>query len=119
MNVAPSVVRTGVPLLVGAGVSFAAAKGIHISPDTEAQLVVLLGALAGALYHWLVRVLEERWPRCGWLLGIAMAPHYNNGDVSDYISTTKYDEAGRVTEIKTVYHPHRDPDGEDDDMGVR
>lgn len=115
MNVAPSVVRTGVPLLVGAGVSFAAAKGIHVSPDTEAQLVVLIGALAGGVYHWLVRVLEERWPKCGWLLGIAKAPSYDGGDINDYVSTTKYDDQGRITEITTVYRPQWEETGEEED----
>lgn len=110
MNVVPSVIRTGVPVLVGVGVSFAAAKGIHVSAETEAQIVVLLGAGAASIYHWLVRVLEERWPRCGWLLGVARAPDYNGGSEGDYVSTTKYDEDGRVAEISTVYRPRRDDD---------
>lgn len=117
MNVVPSVIRTGVPLLVGAAVSFAAAKGIHVSPDTEAQLVVLLGAAAGGVYHWLVRLLEERWPRCGWLLGMAKTPDYQGSDASDYISTTKYDDTGRITEIVTVYRPDPHNDEEEDDDG--
>lgn len=119
MNVVPSVVRTGVPLVVGVGVSFAAAKGIHVSPETEAQVVVLLGAVAASLYHWVVRLLEERWPRFGWLLGIAHAPDYRQYVERDYVSTTKYDEEGRVTEIQTVYRPRWDPESSDeDDDGV-
>ena len=118
MNVGPSVVRTGVPLLVGVGVSFAAAQGIHVSPETEAQVVVLLGAGAASLYHWVVRVLEERWPRFGWLLGVARAPDYHQGADSDYVSTTKYDGQGRVTEIRTVYqHRWETEDGEEDQEG--
>lgn len=107
MNVAPSVVRTGVPVLVGVVVSLAASKGIHVSAELEAQLVVLLGAAAGSIYHWVVRLLEERWPRFGWLLGFARAPHYEGPDDhrTDYVSTTKYDEQGRVSEITTVYKP--------------
>lgn len=106
MNIMPSVVRTGVPLAVGVGVSFAAAKGIHISPETEAQVVVLIGAAAASTYHWLVRILEERWPRFGWMLGIAHAPDYCGHNDADYDSTTTYDEDGNVTEIRTVYRPH-------------
>lgn len=117
MNVAPSVVRTGVPVLVGVVVSFAAAKGIHVSPELEAQLVVLAGAAAGSIYHWLVRVLEERWPRFGWLLGFARAPHYEDPEnhLTNYVSTTKYDETGQVTEITTVYRPSQGiDDGEEE-----
>lgn len=117
MNVVPSVIRTGVPLLVGVGVSFAAAKGIHISPETEAQVVVLMGAVAASVYHWLVRVLEERWPRFGWLLGIARAPSYNASDPMDYVSTTRYDEAGNIIEMRTVYRPHGGPGNEKGDAG--
>lgn len=105
MNVIPSVIRTGVPVVVGVGVSFAAAKGIHISPETEAQVVVLIGAAAASTYHWLVRLLEEHWPRFGWMLGVARAPDYRQGGNHDYVSTTKYDDAGNVTEIRTVYRP--------------
>lgn len=112
MNVMPSVVRTGVPLVVGVGVSFAAAKGIHISPETEAQVVVLIGAVAASAYHWVVRVLEEHWPRFGWMLGMARSPDYHRHDWdADYESTTRYDDDGNVTEISTVYRPRSGDDG--------
>ena len=117
----PSVIRTGVPLAVGVGVSFAAAKGIHISPETEAQVVVLIGAVAASAYHWLVRLLEERWPRFGWMLGLAHSPDYYHSTESDYVSTTKFDEQGRIVEMRTVYRPHWETDEEkdDDDVDVR
>ena len=87
-------VRTGVPLVVGVGVSFAAAKGIHISPETEAQVVVLIGAVAASIYHWVVHLLEEHWPRFGWLLGIARSPDYHQHDWdANYESVT--DRRGR------------------------
>lgn len=115
MNVMPSVIRTGVPLVVGVGVSFAAAKGIHVSPETEAQVVVLIGAAAASTYHWLVRLLEEHWPRFGWLLGLARSPEYRQGEGdSNYTSTTKFDEEGRIIEMRTVYRPHPGAEGDDE-----
>lgn len=115
MNVVPSVVRTGVPLLVGVVVSLAASKGIEVSAELESQLVLLVGAAAGSIYHWVVRLLEERWPRFGWLLGFARAPHYegSSGNGTDYVSTTKYDDQGRVTEITTVYKPRWEHEDEE------
>lgn len=107
MNVMPSVIRTGVPIIVGIAVSFAATKGIHVSAETETQLAVLVGGAAAALYHWLVRLFEERWPRAGWLLGLARAPRYDNNDSLAWTSSTKYDEDGNITEIVTVYRPHQ------------
>lgn len=115
MNVVPSVIRTGVPLLVGVVVSFAAARGVEVSAELEAEMVVLLGAVAAGVYHWLVRLLEERWPRFGWLLGMATAPVYGGVGGADYVSTTTYDEDGRITEITTVYRPYG---REDDQSGV-
>lgn len=114
MNVVPSVIRTGVPVLVGVGVSFAAAKGIHISPELESQIVVLIGAAAASVYHWVVRLLEERWPHCGWLLGIARSPDYSGSAGGSYLSVTEYDEHGRIIEMKTSYRPQSGTDEDGD-----
>jgi hypothetical protein len=115
VNVVPSVIRTGVPVLVGVLVSLATSKGVHVSAELESQLVVLVGALAGSLYHWVVRLLEERWPRFGWLLGMARAPRYGeaSGNSMDYVSTTKYDDQGQITEITTVYKPRWEHEDEE------
>lgn len=112
MNIAASVVRTVVPVVVGAISALVAHAGIALSSEVEAQITVVVGAVVAAVYHWVVRMLEERWPLFGWLLGFARCPDYRVDDSFDYESSAVYDEQGRVVEIKTVsryrYHDHPD-----------
>lgn len=72
----PAVVRTVVPLLVSVIASGFARAGLDIDDATRSALVSLVSLLVGAGYYVLVRELERRWPRAGWLLGSPHAPVY-------------------------------------------
>jgi len=64
-----NLIRTYVPLAVGLAISWLVAHGVHI--DTQAKFAVsgaMTTVISGA-YYTVVRVLEERWPAIGVLLG--------------------------------------------------
>lgn len=68
-----SVIRSVVPVVVAAIVSFALRYGVHLD---EGALADVLGALVGSAYYALVRWAEEKFPDLGWLLGKPGAPSY-------------------------------------------
>lgn len=72
VDLAPSFVRTAVPLIVG---PLLARYGFSADdPDT----LMLLSAGLGWLYYVIVRFCELKAPTLGYLLGIAKAPTYVN-----------------------------------------
>jgi hypothetical protein len=72
-----SLVRTGVPYLVGLGLAWLGRKyGIVLSDGSSAELTAWVGFLAGTAYYAVVRWAEAHWPRVGWLLGLAKPPTY-------------------------------------------
>lgn len=71
-----SLIRTYAPIVVGAVVSWALTQGITVSPDTQASLIVTFTAVLQGTYYLVVRLLEQRWPKLGALLGKAKAPEY-------------------------------------------
>lgn len=79
-DLATSLVRTAVPVLVGGAATYAATKWhIVLSPSSQTGAIVVVGAVAINGYNTGVRALEHKWPRLGWLLGIAKAPTYVKG----------------------------------------
>lgn len=78
-NQLPSFIRTLVPFVVGGIVSFLAARGIDVKPEEAAQLGSLVTVVVGYVYYFIVRLLEQRYPRAGILLGIAKQPTYKKG----------------------------------------
>ena len=60
-----NVVRTAVPAVVGAFVTFVTKQAAHISPSVQ----VIVFPIATTSYYSLVRLLEEKYPKLGWLLG--------------------------------------------------
>lgn len=69
-----SLIRTFVPIAVGLGLAWVAAKtGVSISDEPAKTLVT---GLAAAGYYAAVRALEARWTWAGWLLGYAVPPRY-------------------------------------------
>lgn len=73
----PSFIRTLVPYIVGAIVSFLATKGVNVPEDQQAEVIATLTVVLGQLYYIVVRWLETRInPRLGILLGKASAPTY-------------------------------------------
>jgi hypothetical protein len=73
-----SLVRTWVPVGVGAVLSYLASLGVEWEPDTEAAVGFAAVAVITALYYWGARALETRWPVFGLLLGARKAPTYDD-----------------------------------------
>lgn len=71
---APSIVRTIVPVIVGAIVSYLATIGVTLPDDVMSALSVIITAAASAAYYVAVRWLEQKWPHLGVLLGWAAVP---------------------------------------------
>lgn len=75
-NFFTSLVRTYVPLAVGALAAWLATKGLALDLETTAGLVIFLtGALQGT-YYLVVRLLERKFPQLGVLLGSTQKPVY-------------------------------------------
>lgn len=69
-----SIVRTLVPMIVGALLGLSVVKQAGI---TEEQATIVVTALVQFAYYWLARLAEEHLsPRFGWLLGVAKRPEY-------------------------------------------
>ena len=78
-GIGASIVRTVVPIAVGAVVAGFAKVGIDLDedPDTVVALTGVGTVVVSTAYYALVRVLEEKVaPGWGWLLGYANAPQY-------------------------------------------
>jgi hypothetical protein len=68
-----SIVRTFVPVVVGLILSGLATIGVEVP---EGALTTVVDALFVGGYYALVRVLEEKNPSFGWLLGLPTPPNY-------------------------------------------
>ncbi len=74
-----SQIRTIVPIAVGALVSWLALRGINLDEGQEAGLVIALTGLLQALYYFIARLLEQRFPQVGTLLlGSSAQPEYHD-----------------------------------------
>ncbi|MET4780795.1 hypothetical protein [Glaciihabitans sp. UYNi722] len=72
-----SIVRTFVPIIVGAVVAFLVSAGINLDGQFEVLLTTLLTGVFTAIYYLLVRIFEVYVsPKFGWLLGLAKPPAY-------------------------------------------
>lgn len=86
-ELAPSVVRTVTPYVVGAIVTLLGKLGFDWSPTPE-ELVLVTGVVS-ALYYGLVRILETRGSQAwGWLLGVPKPPIYIARGYGDGIRTS-------------------------------
>ena len=72
-------IRTYVPLLVGVMLSWLVSLGVNFDASVEAGLIAALTGLLSGLYYTIVRLLAEKWPGVGILLGVNKAPVYNEG----------------------------------------
>lgn len=72
----PSLIRTYVPIAVGAVLAWLASRGVNVDDGAAQGLVAFLTALLSALYYAVARLLESRWPQAGWLLGSPKQPTY-------------------------------------------
>ena len=72
---APSIVRTVVPVVVGAIATYLVTKfGINLSDEVTSALSVILMAVFTSVYYIIVRWLEQKFPTIGVLLGWAAVP---------------------------------------------
>jgi hypothetical protein len=71
-----SIVRTYVPLGVGALAAWLMTLGLPVPDDVQAHAVIALTAASQGLYYLVVRLWEQRRPQAGILLGRAKAPSY-------------------------------------------
>lgn len=71
-----SQIRTFVPIVVGALVAWLITLGIELDAETQTSLVITLTGVIQAVYYFLVRLLEKKWPQVGVLLGVASKPVY-------------------------------------------
>ena len=72
-----SLIRTVVPVAVGAFLTWLTTElGVGVAEDAGTALTVGLVGLFTALYYTLARVLEQRWPWLGVLLGSRRQPTY-------------------------------------------
>ena len=75
----PSLIRTYVPVGVGAALSWLALKNVHVDAATQIQVTAILTAVLTAAYYTGVRALESRWPALGTVflgLGVKKKPGY-------------------------------------------
>jgi hypothetical protein len=72
-----SLIRTYVPILIGAALTWAARNwGIVLPEGLSAQTAIAVTGLVVAVYYGIVRALEMRWPWFGKLLGASKPPAY-------------------------------------------
>lgn len=74
-DVGKSLIRTVTPFVTAWVAAYVAQKGFDIDPEVVSGEFV---TLAGAVWYSAVRFLEQRWPKAGWLLGVAEAPVYED-----------------------------------------
>lgn len=75
-NFVISLIRTWTPVAVGAVLAWLAARGLHLSPSTDAAAVAAITAGITALYYALIRLAETKFPWLGVLLGHTAKPSY-------------------------------------------
>lgn len=74
-DVVISMIRTAVPLVVGAILAWLAARGLDLGSAGTALIPVITAAITAA-YYGVVRIAESRWPWLGVLLGHTAKPSY-------------------------------------------
>lgn len=76
-NLVTSLIRTYVPIVVGALASYLLTVGINLDADAQLGLVTALTVILQGVYYLVARLLEKKVsPRFGLLLGVASKPKY-------------------------------------------
>lgn len=71
-----SLIRTGVPYLVGLGLAWLATNGLHIDAAYKPVIDSVAGFGIGTGYYAIVRGIEAKYPKAGWFLGVPKKPVY-------------------------------------------
>lgn len=63
---------------VGAVLTWLAVKAswLGLDPETQAGVTLVVATAVISAYGGLVNALERKWPKLGWLLGLAIQPKY-------------------------------------------
>jgi hypothetical protein len=75
-NLVTSLIRTYVPIAVGALASYLLTKGIEVDANAQLGLVTFLTAVLQGVYYLVARLLERANPKLGVLLGSTKKPDY-------------------------------------------
>lgn len=77
-NYVTSIIRTWVPLGIGALITWLSANlGFIIDEESQVGLSIAFTGFVVGLYYAVVRKLEVQFPQFGWLLGLAKSPGYS------------------------------------------
>lgn len=113
MNKGTAVVRTAVPLIVAAIVSWLADIGFELNDKGEQGLSVAVGGAVALVYYIVVRFAEDRVPIIGALLGSPNPPSYlTKTPLGDVEAHADLDSDDRQEEGA---HDFDDDDEEDED----
>lgn len=82
---AASLIRTIVPIVAGAVISWLALVNLDIDTEGQAALASLLTAALTGAYYLVIRIIETKVPQVGWLLGLAKTPDSYTSDVATEI----------------------------------
>lgn len=76
-----SIIRTITPSIAGWIISAIVLLNLpfQIPATAENGLEGFLTFVFAAVWYFIVRALEEKWPKLGWLLGVAKKPIYDGG----------------------------------------
>lgn len=91
-----SLIRTWTPIAAGQVAAWLALINIQLDGDSKLALSSFLGGVLSAVYYAVVRLIEQKWPGAGVLLGVAKSPDsYSKGQpitvdasVPDFAPTT-------------------------------
>ena len=72
-----SLIRTAVPYIAGVIFAWLVSINFSIPGISEPALEGVLTFAFGLIYYFAVRLLEQKWPKLGWLLGVPVAPVYS------------------------------------------
>jgi len=71
-----ALVRTIVPIAVGAFITWLSLLGVELDPEIAAATVTALTGLIASAYYAVVKVVSVNVPWVGWLLGYPANPTY-------------------------------------------
>lgn len=75
-NFVTSLIRTYVPIGVGAMASYLLSQGLELDASAQLGLITFLTAILQGVYYLVARILERRFPQLSFLLGSSAQPKY-------------------------------------------
>lgn len=69
-----SLIRTIVPVVAGSVLGLLARIGLDIDAEGQLALATLVDSFCIGAYYFVIRLVEQKVPQVGWLLGLAKSP---------------------------------------------